>query len=158
MALYDRAARRAGLETEAIKREIIDIPSLVLPAVLIMKDGTALILLGIDPTKKSAKVLDPLVKRPDAPVDAILLRAALSDRAGDQKTSEELYRRGLKIRPDQPEALNNLGVCLLEAGQVAQALAALERALATRPAYAEALNNRGNALQQLDPRPAADLH
>ncbi len=62
VALYDRAARRAGLETEAIKRDILDIPALVLPAVLIMKDGTALVLLGIDQANKSAKVLDPSVK------------------------------------------------------------------------------------------------
>ena len=33
VALYDRAARRAGLETEAVKRELSDIPALVLPAV-----------------------------------------------------------------------------------------------------------------------------
>jgi ATP-binding cassette subfamily C protein LapB len=62
VALYDRAARRAGLETEAIKRDVLEIPALVLPAVLIMKNGTALILLGIDKTNKSVKVLDPLVK------------------------------------------------------------------------------------------------
>ena len=66
VALYDRAAKRAGLETEAIKRNIPDIPALVLPAVLIMKSGTALILVGIDKANKSVKVLDPLVK-PAAP-------------------------------------------------------------------------------------------
>src|SRR4051794_8465454 len=60
VALYDRAARRAGLETEAIKRAILDIPALVLPAVLIMKSGTALVLLGVDRANQSAKVLDPL--------------------------------------------------------------------------------------------------
>src|SRR3954471_19604836 len=60
VALYDRAARRAGLETEAIKRDILDIPSLVLPAVLIMKNGTALILLGVDRANESVKVLDPV--------------------------------------------------------------------------------------------------
>jgi len=64
--LYDRAARRAGLETEAVVRDIIDIPALVLPAVLIMKNGTALILMGIDEATKNAKVLDPMVK-PNAP-------------------------------------------------------------------------------------------
>src|SRR5260370_31541261 len=62
VALYDRPARRAVLETEAIKRDILDIPALVLPAVLIMKDGTALVLLGIDQPNKSAKVLHPSVK------------------------------------------------------------------------------------------------
>jgi ATP-binding cassette subfamily C protein LapB len=62
VALYDRAARRAGLETEAIKRDVLDIPALVLPAVLIMKNGTALILLGVDRANQSAKVQDPLAK------------------------------------------------------------------------------------------------
>jgi ATP-binding cassette subfamily C protein LapB len=62
VALYDRAARRAGLETEAVKRDIVEIPALVLPAVLIMKNGTALILLGLDQANQSVKVLDPLDK------------------------------------------------------------------------------------------------
>jgi ATP-binding cassette, subfamily C, bacterial LapB len=62
VALYDRAARRAGLETEAIKRDVLDIPALVLPAVLIMKNGTPLILLEVDRANQSAKVLDPLTK------------------------------------------------------------------------------------------------
>ena len=39
-----RAAARAGLETEAVKRDLKDIPALVLPAVLVMKDGTTRIL------------------------------------------------------------------------------------------------------------------
>lgn len=66
VALYDRAARRAGLETEAIKRDIADIPAIVLPAVLIMRNGTALILLGIDTVNQSVKVLDPTIQD-DAP-------------------------------------------------------------------------------------------
>lgn len=66
VALYDRAARRAGLETEAIKRNILDIPAMVLPAVLIMKNGTALIVLGIDTKTQTVKVLDPTVK-PSSP-------------------------------------------------------------------------------------------
>ncbi|TWB67492.1 type I secretion system permease/ATPase [Bradyrhizobium sacchari] len=57
--LYDRAARRAGLETEAVKRDIADIPALVLPAVLIMKNGTTLILLELDQARGNVKVLNP---------------------------------------------------------------------------------------------------
>lgn len=60
--LYDRAARRAGLETEAVKRDIVDIPALVLPAVLIMKNGTTLILLDFDKSGSAVKVLNPSVK------------------------------------------------------------------------------------------------
>lgn len=66
VGLYDRAARRAGLETEAIKRDISDIPALVLPAVLVMKNGTALVLLGVDVAKNSARVVDPTTA-PNAP-------------------------------------------------------------------------------------------
>ena len=33
VALFDRAAQRAGLETEAVKRSLSDIPTVVLPAV-----------------------------------------------------------------------------------------------------------------------------
>ncbi|AND90647.1 MULTISPECIES: type I secretion system permease/ATPase [Bradyrhizobium] len=60
--LYDRAAQRAGLQTEAVKRDIADIPALVLPAVLIMKNGTTLILLGFDKSGSSVKVLNPSLK------------------------------------------------------------------------------------------------
>lgn len=62
VALYDRAARRAGLETEAVQRDIDDIPAIVLPSVLIMKSGKALILLGIDHVNRNVKLLDPTVQ------------------------------------------------------------------------------------------------
>ena len=76
VALYDRAARRAGLETEAIKRDILDISALVLPAVLIMKNGTALILLGIDTANDSVKVVDPQAKPVSPKITAIKTIAA----------------------------------------------------------------------------------
>ena len=44
VALVSRAAQRAGLEVEPVKRPLWDIPSLVLPAVLIMRDGSIRIL------------------------------------------------------------------------------------------------------------------
>lgn len=62
VSLYERAARRANLETEAIQRDVLDIPPLVLPAVLIMKNGTALILLTIDEAKRTVRVLDPCAR------------------------------------------------------------------------------------------------
>jgi ATP-binding cassette subfamily C protein LapB len=57
--LYERAAQRAGLEAEVIKRPIADIPALVLPAVLVMRDSSTRILTEIDHRKGSAKVVDP---------------------------------------------------------------------------------------------------
>ncbi len=59
VALYERAARRAGLESQAVKRDILDIPALVLPAALVMKNGSTLILLGFSKDNRSARVLVP---------------------------------------------------------------------------------------------------
>lgn len=46
--LYERAAQRAGLEAKLEERPLEDIPALVLPAVLLLHDGSTRILLGID--------------------------------------------------------------------------------------------------------------
>lgn len=62
--LYERAANRAGLEAQAIKRSLADIPALVLPAVLLMNDATTRILLEIDRGNRTAKILDPSAKGP----------------------------------------------------------------------------------------------
>jgi ATP-binding cassette subfamily C protein LapB len=68
VALFERAAARAGLETEAVKRNLQDIPALVLPAVLIMKDGTTRILTSAG---KDPKVIDPSQAAPrPAPIGA----------------------------------------------------------------------------------------
>src|SRR5690349_11841080 len=46
--LFERAAERAGLESVLERRPVSDIPGLVLPAVLIMRDGTTRILVATD--------------------------------------------------------------------------------------------------------------
>lgn len=58
-SLFDRAAARAGLEAEAVRRDIADIPALVLPAVLVMRDDTARILVAKDDKKQTATVINP---------------------------------------------------------------------------------------------------
>ena len=62
IGLYDRAARRAGLESEPVKRPIRDIPALVLPAVLIMRDGSTRILVENSGTTAQAQVINPTVR------------------------------------------------------------------------------------------------
>jgi len=59
IGLYERAARRAGLEIEVVERKIRDIPALVLPAVLIMKDGTTRVLRQANRDPQLALVSDP---------------------------------------------------------------------------------------------------
>ncbi len=58
-ALFGRAARKAGMEAEAVKRKLSDIPALVLPAVLTLRDGSTRILLAIDHRGKTASVVNP---------------------------------------------------------------------------------------------------
>jgi ATP-binding cassette subfamily C protein LapB len=67
VALFTRAAQRAGLEVEPVKRPLSDIPSLVLPVVLIMRDGSARIMVANAEDSKEAKVIDPTVKPHGAP-------------------------------------------------------------------------------------------
>ena len=59
VSLFDRAARRAGLEVEPVRRSLADIPALVLPAVLIMRDGSTRILMETAADGRHAKVIDP---------------------------------------------------------------------------------------------------
>lgn len=57
--LFERAAKRAGLDVELAQRKLEDIPALVLPAVLMMHDGTTRILVAIDETAGRFKVINP---------------------------------------------------------------------------------------------------
>jgi ATP-binding cassette, subfamily C, bacterial LapB len=57
--LFERAGLRAGLEVEPVKRSLADIPALVLPTVLIMRDGTTRILSKVDEAEKKATVVSP---------------------------------------------------------------------------------------------------
>jgi ATP-binding cassette subfamily C protein LapB len=59
VALFDRAARRAGLEVEPIRRSLAEIPALVLPAVLVMRDGSTRILLEHNANPLQARIVDP---------------------------------------------------------------------------------------------------
>ena len=73
VALFERAAQRAGLETEPVKRALIDIPALVLPAVLVMRDGSCRVMLALDVRKRTVTTIDPSHRTPaeTAPVSAL---------------------------------------------------------------------------------------
>ena len=55
----------------------------------------------------------------------------------------------IKIRPDDPQAHNNIGNTLQDLHRHEEALSSHAKAIALRPAFAEAHNNLGNALQAL---------
>jgi ATP-binding cassette subfamily C protein LapB len=57
--LFDRAARRAGLEAELVKRALADIPALVLPVALMLEDQSVRILTAIDAHAAKLTLLNP---------------------------------------------------------------------------------------------------
>lgn len=59
VSLFERAAARAGLETEPVQRAIENIPALVLPVILVMKDGSTRILLTNHQQPSHAIVINP---------------------------------------------------------------------------------------------------
>ena len=67
-------------------------------------------------------------------------------RAGRGEEAEKVYRAILAKVPNQPDALNLLGVLAMEAGNHEAAFELLERAVAARPKDPVVLNNYGNAL------------
>jgi tetratricopeptide (TPR) repeat protein len=67
-------------------------------------------------------------------------------RAGRAEEAEKVYRAILAKVPNQPDALNLLGVLSMDAGNHESAFDLLERAVAARPKDPVILNNYGNAL------------
>jgi protein O-GlcNAc transferase len=59
------------------------------------------------------------------------------------------------LNPAFAEAHCNMGNCLRDLGELAQALASFAKAIELKPDYVEAMNNRGNVYQSLGDFPAA---
>src|SRR5260221_485264 len=68
--------------------------------------------------------------------------------AGRCEEALACYQEALRLRPEHPETLANLGVACAELGRVAEALTWYDAALRTRSEYPEAHYNRGNALRE----------
>jgi len=60
-ANFSRAAAKAGFKSQLQKRKLQDIPSIVLPAILVLKDDNACVLLAIDVDGGVAQVIAPTV-------------------------------------------------------------------------------------------------
>jgi Flp pilus assembly protein TadD len=65
--------------------------------------------------------------------------------AGRFAMAEALYRAFLVQEPDNPDALNLLGVILQDSGELAESIAVLSRAVAVDPEFPEALANLARA-------------
>jgi uncharacterized protein (TIGR02466 family) len=68
--------------------------------------------------------------------------------AGQREAAIAGYRRVLEVEPGHVNALNNLGVLLLESGDLEGAAAACRSALDSRPDFVLALNNLSSVLME----------
>lgn len=68
-------------------------------------------------------------------------------RAGEAAAAAALYRQGLALHGEIPDAWHLLGVALVQTGDLVNAIGALEKAVALKPAFADAHGNLGTALQ-----------
>jgi tetratricopeptide (TPR) repeat protein len=89
---------------------------------------------------------------------AVGLGFATSRRNEDYRSPLVLWSDTIMKRPGNARAHNNLGVVLLDRGQVTDAIARYEQALRLKPDYAEAHNNLGNALRKVGRKQEAIAH
>lgn len=104
--------------------------------------GIALLRLR-DPESAEAAVRRAIALEPKHIEARTLLGWIQSEVHGNYEAAAEEYKRVVELRPDSPEARNNLGVALKRKGELSRAAQAFTEALELRPDYSAALSNRG---------------
>ncbi|HVP85335.1 MAG TPA: sulfotransferase [Rhizomicrobium sp.] len=110
--------------------------------------------------ESSLQDLHNIVRGPGSPVfnwhgqspaqlQKILEQGIAHHREGQKEEAERCYRQVLDIAPNQPDALNLLGVLASDAGFHELAIGLMRRALMTRPKDPHIRNNLGHALSQV---------
>ena len=83
-----------------------------------------------------------------AKLEKIFQEALQYQRAGKLEAAVEAYKQILSFVPSQADALNNMGVCLIELDRSNEAIKILSSAVDMYPRDLELLNNLGNAFQK----------
>jgi Flp pilus assembly protein TadD len=87
---------------------------------------------------------------PQPTTTPLLARAFQLHQAGNLPEAAALYREVLRVAPDSPAALNNLGALQLQTGAAAAAVDTLSAFVALRPSDPIGYSNLGHALMQAD--------
>jgi tetratricopeptide (TPR) repeat protein len=77
---------------------------------------------------------------------------------GQRDKVQDCCPTALRLQPNYPEAMNNLGLTLQESGDLAAAIEQFQTAAALRPDFASAHNNLANALRTRGDETAAIAH
>ncbi len=101
---------------------------------------------------------DTLAKNPQCWLRSQHLGDALLRAPGNIQEAVGQYEQALRIKPDNPEAHNSLGLALDGLGRVSEAIEHFEQALRAEPNYADAHSNLAIALVQQGRVPEAIEH
>ena len=145
-------ARSAGLAEEALRAE--EAALAIAPEEPLALNGQGLLMADAGRDADAARAFEAAVERD--PTNAVYLANLGNARraTGDLTGAAEAYRRALDRNPALPDALNGLGVVLVQQGRPADAVQWLELA-ARDPGFIEAHLNFGIALQQSGDRASA---
>lgn len=86
---------------------------------------------------------------PGVSYDALITLGEQRFGVGDHDAARKAFEAVLQLRPDHPDALNNLAVLNWTLGDAAQAVVYLEKALAAAPLHRDATRNGIHILQTL---------
>jgi Tfp pilus assembly protein PilF len=96
-----------------------------------------------DPQAAESSVRKAIAIDPDHVEARTLLAWIEADIRGNLDAAIAEYKRVVELKPDYPQAYNNLGVALKRKGELAQAAENFNRALERQPDFGAALSNRG---------------
>jgi Tfp pilus assembly protein PilF len=96
-----------------------------------------------DPQAAEASVRKAIAVDPDHVEARTLLAWIESDIRGNFDAAIAEYKKVVELKPDFPQAYNNLGVALKRKGELAEAADNFNRALERKPDFGAALSNRG---------------
>jgi len=96
--------------------------------------------------KVDSPVFSPMLGVSPADLQRILNEGIAFHKAGNAEEAERRYRQVLEIAPNQPDALNLLGVLAAEGEYFDIAIDMMKKALTVRPKDPSILNNLGHAL------------
>jgi len=96
-----------------------------------------------DPQAAELDIRQALALKPDHVEARTLLAWIESEIRGDFASAIKEYAEVVRLRPDLPEAYNNLGVAQKRKAELDSAAASFDQALALKPDYSAALSNRG---------------